>query len=80
MKSPTITQNMSLFEAQRRENITRALRAYDLFLRGLRRAARKKRRQLRWLKLRRCFHSAFRIPKSAFKDPELRSFEMRRNG
>ena len=51
MKTPTITQNMALFEANRRNKLEIATRFFDIRLRQLRKEARKKQRQLLWLKL-----------------------------
>jgi hypothetical protein len=60
MKEQTITQNMALFQALRRETVSKAVRFYDQRLSQLRREARKKRRQILWLNLRRCSHVAVR--------------------
>jgi hypothetical protein len=56
MKEQTITQNMSLFHARRRIRFELATRFYEAQLRELRRDARKKRRQILWLKFRQLWH------------------------
>jgi hypothetical protein len=56
MKEQTITQNMALFQALRRETVSKAVRFYDQRLRQLRRDARKKHLQILWLKAHQRFH------------------------
>jgi hypothetical protein len=56
MKEQTIVQNMGLFHARRRKPFALEVRFFNQRLRQLRKAARKKHRQLLWLKLRQRFH------------------------
>jgi hypothetical protein len=52
MSEQTITQNGALFHALRRKDVALCIRFYKQRLKQIRRAARKQRRKILWLKLR----------------------------
>jgi hypothetical protein len=66
--TPTITQNLALYHLHRARNVNlkAALRFFKTRLKQLRRAARKQRIKLIWLRLKNIFLRALRVLRGGF--------------